>query len=81
MSQVVSLSSLNNTYNNYYIYTVTRGSSIVDGEDNRAAADAVTTAYCKDWKYKYSCINLNIISIYDYCCANCCRERQMEQNA
>jgi hypothetical protein len=51
-------------------------------EENRAAADAVSNAYSDDWKYKYYCINLNIISIYDYCCCrNCFRERQRELNA
>jgi len=51
-------------------------------EENRAAAEAVSTAYSKDWKCKYYCINLNIISIYHYCCCtNCFRQRQREQNA
>ena len=33
-------------------------------EDNREAAEAVTTPYSKDWQNKYSYINSNIIIIY-----------------
>ena len=33
-------------------------------EVNREAAEAVTTAYSKDWQNKYSCIILNIIIIH-----------------
>ena len=33
-------------------------------EVNREAAQAVTTAYSKDWQNNYSCINLNNIIIH-----------------